>query len=68
MSAAVWVVVCDDEVWSFATRQKAREYATSLRRHPSNVDIRRRGGYRNADGDVRVLRREDWRSEKGSRG
>lgn len=66
MSAATWVVVCDDETWTFATREKARELATSLRRHPSNVDIRRHGGYRNAGGDVRVLRREDWLAERAT--
>lgn len=56
-----WMVICDDERRTFATRAKARQYASWLRHHPSNVDIRLFGPYKNVDGCPRVvdLRHED---------
>lgn len=49
-----WAVVIDGQVSTFASRARAREAAGRHSRHPANVDIRRFGGYRNADGRARV--------------
>ena len=54
-AAKRWIVVCDGETETYATRHAARAAAQVWRRHPGNVDIRRRGGYRNATGKVHIV-------------
>ena len=50
-----WMVVCDDERRRFRTRAAARDWARGENAHPSNVDVRRFGPYRNVDGVARIL-------------
>ena len=49
-----WRVKCDDEVWFFDTRNKARKFAKHLKNHPANKNIRAFGPYKNADGIVTI--------------
>lgn len=58
-----WLVVCDDETWTFRTRAGARAQAARLNRHPANVDIRLHGGYSNVDGHARVIDRRAWMTD-----
>jgi hypothetical protein len=53
-----WAVECDGERREFRTREEAREWCRYLRRHPSNVNIRRHGPYRNATGAPRIV--DSW--------
>jgi len=54
-----WVVTCDDEREYYRTRAEARARARAWRRHPSVMNIRMFGPYRNATGIVRVERAKD---------
>lgn len=50
-----WLMVCDDERESYASRAAALDAARWHRRHPGNADIRTHGPYANVDGIPRVI-------------
>ena len=56
-----WMVLCDGERKTFATRAAAREEAAWLNRHPSNTNIRNFGPYRNVDGRAQIV--DLWHEE-----
>lgn len=50
-----WLVDCDGDISTFASRAAAREHQAWLNRHPGNVDIRNFGPYTNVDGIARLV-------------
>jgi hypothetical protein len=50
-----WLVICDDEMSNFQTREQAKSYANWLNRHPSNSNIRVYGPYKNVKGVASVI-------------
>lgn len=52
----MWKVICDDECWTFNTRDQARAWARKINNHPANANIRAFGPYSNVDGIARVVK------------